>query len=263
MAAGVAADFAILQRQAVKLGIVLATYNEASNLARLVEDLEALPVAGESHIFVVDDSSPDGTTAVAEELATSYGNVSVIVRPRRMGLGSALRDGIKAALEDDCSHVLTMDADRSHDPRDVPKLLIALETEGADLVQGSRFVKGGGTRMVGWRQRAQSFGANLLLRAVLGSPREATTNFRVYSRRAAQLMVAETRGRDFEFQPECILLAKRSGLRIAEVPIIFTGRAGGKSKLGLARSMRYAVLLCGSLLAFKLRLGRFSRRIAR
>lgn len=245
----------------MKLGIVLATYNEAGNLARLVETLETLPLPPDARIFVVDDSSPDGTSAIAERLAAAYGNVSVITRPRRMGLGSALRDGMTAALADGCSHILTMDADQSHDPLEVPKLLAAAQTEDVDLVQGSRYVKGGSTRMVGWRQRLQGFGANLLIRVALGSPREATTNFRVYSRRAAQLMVTETRGRDFEFQPEGILLAKRRGLHIAEVPITFTGRAAGESKLGLARSAKYVLLLLGILVAYKLRLGRFSRRL--
>ena len=127
-----------------KLGIVLATYNEAGNLPVLIESLEEiLPSAG-FRVFVVDDNSPDGTSDVARGLASRYGNISLITRPGKMGLGSALRDGMGAALAEGCAYVLTMDADLSHNPRDVPKLLELAESGGADLVQGSRYVGGWG-----------------------------------------------------------------------------------------------------------------------
>ena len=266
-----------------ELGIVLPTYNEASNLPRLIESLEGLfypehPVCPsrrpdppkidsiiqeeeppELKIFVVDDNSPDGTSGVAQRLASQYGNISVITRPGKEGLGSALRDGMKAALAEGCDYVLTMDADLSHSPEDVPRLLAAAQAGHADLVQASRYVKGGGIVGLGFRRRLQSRIANLLCRLLLGLPLESTTDYRVYNRRSAQLMVAETRGRDFEFQPECILIAMKYGLRIVEVPIIFTGRAQGKSKLGMAQNIKWALFFIGAVISLRLRIGRFSR----
>ncbi len=247
-----------------KLGVVLATYNEARNLPRLIESLEGLfPTSGPDvgvacasplrlQIFVVDDNSPDGTSSIAQRLASQYGNISLITRPGKLGLGSALRDGMSAALAEECTYILTMDADLSHDPQDVPRLLAAVEAGDVDLVQASRYVEGGGAVKVGWQRRFLSYVANLLCRWLLGSPREATTNFRIYNRRSAELMVRESRGRDFEFQPECILIAMRHGLRIVEVPIIFTGRAGGKSKLGLMQNIRWALFFVRALITLYL-----------
>ena len=241
-----------------KLGIVLATYNEANSLPRLIERLEGLSLSLELRILVVDDNSPDGTSGIAEQLASRYGNISVITRPGKLGLGSALRDGMRAALADGCSLILNMDADLSHSPEDVPRLLAAAETAGVDLVQASRYAKGGRTEGLGWR-RLQGRLANLLCRWLLGSPREATTNFRIFSRKSAELVVAESRGRDFEFQPECILIAMRHGLRIEEVPITFTGRGEGKSKLRITHYTKWAAFFIGAFVSVRLGIGRFAR----
>ena len=242
-----------------KLGIVLATYNEADNLPRLLEGLESLALPLELRIFVVDDNSPDGTSSVARGLASHYGNISLITRPGKLGLGSALREGMIAALEEGCIYIATLDADHSHDPRDVPRLLEVAERGEADIVQGSRYTKGGGAVGLGVGRRLQSYIANLLCRWLLRSPRDATNNFRIYNSRCTRLVVKESRGRDFEFQPECILIAMRHGLRIVEVPIIFTRRAEGKSKLGLAQNLKWALFLISAVIAFRLRIGRFSR----
>ena len=241
------------------LGLVLATYNEAGNLPPLIECLNGLPLPVELRIFVVDDNSPDGTSSVAESLSTRYGNISLITRPGKLGLGSALRDGMRAALAQGCEYILTMDADMSHDPEDVPKLLVAAQSGDADLVQASRYVEGGSTKSLEWRRRLQGRVANLLCRWFLGTPHESTTNFRIYNRRCAQLVVGESKGRDFEFQPECTLIAMRHGLHIVEVPIVFTARSEGKSKLGMAQNIRWFLFFTGALLTFRLRLGRFSR----
>ena len=241
------------------LGIVLATYNEAGNLPPLVDSLEGLGLPLEVQIFVVDDNSPDGTLKVANQLAARYGNISLITRPGKLGLGSALREGMKAALAGGCTHILTMDADISHNPQDVPRLLEVAETGNTDLVQGSRYVRGGGTLKWGWRRRLHSHVANLLCRGLLGSLHDSTTNFRICSQRCAQLVVAESRGRDFEFQLECVLIAMRHGLHIVEVPIVFTGRVQGTSKLGPVQNIRWALFFVGALISFRLRIGRFSR----
>ncbi len=242
-----------------KLGIVLATYNEAGNLPALIESLGELLPPTDFRVFVVDDNSPDGTSDVARRLASQYGNISLITRPGKLGLGSALRDGMSAALAEGCAYVLTMDADLSHGPQDVPRLLEMAESDGADLVQASRYVAGGGTVNWGWRPRLRSRVANLLCRWFLGSPHESTTNFRVYNRLSAQLVVKESRARDFEFQPECILIAMRHGLRIVEAPFTFTARTEGKSKLGPVQNVRWLLFFLGAFFTYKLRIGRFSR----
>ena len=128
------------------LGIVLATYNEAENLPQVIESLEGLRLPPELRIFVIDDNSPDGTSSIASRLASKYGNISVITRPAKLGLGSALREGMKAAMAERCTHILTMDADLSHNPDDVPRLLAAAQMGDVDLVQASRYMKG-------WRYR--------------------------------------------------------------------------------------------------------------
>ena len=248
-----------MDRRVAKLAVVLATYNEAANLPSLVERLHGLPLPSNAQIYVVDDNSPDGTSEVAGRLASRLGSISVVTRPGKLGLGSAIRDGMRAALMDGCSHVVTMDADHSHDPQDVPKLLAAAETDDADLVQGSRYVKGGGTADWGWRRRLQSRVANLLLRWLLGTPHESTTNFRVYRGGTARLVLEESRAMDFEFQPEAILIAMRHGVRIVEVPIIFRARTEGRSKLGAAQTIRWLLFFIRALVTFRLRMGRFSR----
>ena len=242
-----------------RLGVVIATYNEAGNLPLLVDALQGLPLPSGTRLYVVDDASPDGTATMARKLGSHYGNISLIVRPGKLGLGSALVDGITAALDDGCGHVLTMDADFSHDPRDVPRLLEASVETGADLVQASRYAQGGGTAHSGLQAKASRL-ANRVFRLVLGTPHETTTSFRVYSRRLAQHVVGESRGRHFEFQPECVLIAMKHRLPVVEVPITFAARAKGKSKLGLLQQGRLLAFFLWALVAFRPGLGRFSRR---
>jgi dolichol-phosphate mannosyltransferase len=240
-----------------KTGIVLATYNELGSLSLLVERLEAL---GEDiRIHIIDDSSPDGTAAKAEELAQRYGNISVGIRPRKMGLGSALRRGIESALDYGCDYVVTMDADLSHDPEDVPRLLEALVSGGVDMAQGSRYVTGGGTIGWHWKRRLLSRLANLSYHYLLGTPAETTTSFRAYNRRCAQLVVNMCRGNGFEFQPESSLIAMSQGMKVREVPIVFTNRVSGKSKLGLGQTLGGGAFFLMALIMVRLRLGRFSR----
>ncbi|MCE2404827.1 MAG: glycosyltransferase [Dehalococcoidia bacterium] len=238
---------------------MIATYNEAGNLPRLVDALQALPLPDGARIYVVDDNSPDGTSSIARKLGSHYGNISLITRPARLGLGSALVDGITAAVKDGCGRVLTMDADLSHDPRDVPRLLEAAGETGADLVQASRYTPGGRNSHSGWQATASRL-ANGVFRLVLGTPHETTTNFRVFSRRLAERVVREGRGRHFEFQPECVLIAMKHRMPIVEVPIAFTERAGGRSKLGPVQQLRLLGFFLWALIAFRPGLGRFSPR---
>lgn len=243
-----------------ELAIVLATYNEASNLPRLVGALEGLGL--ELHLLVIDDSSPDGTQQVAQELSAAFGNVTVIGRPGKLGLGSALRDGLRAALATDARYIMTMDADYSHDPLDVPRLLDAMRSSGADLVQGSRYITGGGVRGWGPGRQLLSRAANLLYQWCAGAPHESTNNFRIFSRRAASVVVARAKGRDYEFVPEATLLVLAAGLRVQEVPIVFTDRTRGQSKLGLKQAMKAVVSFFSSSFQYRLGLGRFVRYTA-
>ena len=243
-----------------ELAIVLATYNEAENLPPLIEALEGL---GEDlEIVLVDDSSPDGTYKVAQRLSDRFGNLTLIQRPAKLGLGSALRDGLAAAHKSGAEFTLTMDADLSHDPREAPRLLEAIRTEGADVVQGSRYMPGGTILNWGLGRRVLSRGANLLFHWGAGAPLESTTNFRVFSRRAVSVILDRARGAGYEFVPEAMLVALSAGLRVVEVPITFTDRRLGESKLGRAQAVSDILHSLASVVQFRLGVGRFSRRQA-
>ena len=241
------------------VAMVLATYNEAANLPALVEQLEGLPPSDVPDIFVVDDSSPDGTADVVRDLAAKHGNISLVSRPGKGGLGSALRDGFKVCLGNDYTYIMTMDADLSHDPADVPRLLEAARLEDVDLVIGSRYISGGGTVGWTWRRKLQSRVANLMARCLMGTPNESTTNYRVYSVRAARLIVESSTARDFEFQLEAMLLAMSRGLTILQVPIIFAGRSYGDSKLSYSHTLKWGWFFLGGLVQYRLRKGKYSR----
>ncbi len=240
-----------------ELAIVVPTYNEAENLALLVQELEQLGL--DLHVFVVDDNSPDGTQQVARELSGNFGNVTLISRPGKLGLGSALRAGLKEALATDPPYLMTMDADCSHDPRDVPRLLDEIRAGDADLVQGSRYIDGGGVRGMSLIRRASSRMANLFYHWCAGAPHESTTNFRVFSRRAASVVAERAKGRQSEFVPEAVLLVLAAGMGVAEVPILFTNRARGSSKAGPIQVLNGITSLFSTSLQYRLRLGRFSR----
>lgn len=241
-----------------ELAVVLPTYNEAGNLALVVNDLEGLGL--DLHLLIIDDNSQDGTQQVANELAQAFGNVTVIVRPAKLGLGSALRIGLKEALASGARYVATMDADCSHDPSDLVRLLELIRGGSVDLVQGSRYADGGGVRQYALARRLPSRIVNLLYHWCAGSPREATTNFRVFTRRAARLVVDRAKGGDYEFVPEAVLLLLAAGLRVGEVPILFTGRLRGTSKLGAKQVLRGIVSIFTASFQYRLRLGRFARR---
>ena len=170
-----------------ELAVVLATYNEADNLGRLVEALESLEI--DLQLVVVDDNSPDGTGLIAQQLSMRFGNITVVNRPAKLGLGSALQSGIAAALNAGAQYVITMDADHSHDPADVPRLLAAIKTGSADMVQGSRYAPGGGVEGWNGKRRLLSRTANLVYHWGAGTPHECTTNFRVFSRWAASAVL--------------------------------------------------------------------------
>lgn len=223
-----------MERRTRLVSIVVPTYNERQNLARLVASIDEHLKHRAYEVIVVDDSSPDGTGDLARDLSKTY-PVRLLSRPAKSGLGSAYRDGFKAAKGD---VVFEMDADLSHDPRYLPALIEAVE-RGADVAIGSRYVDHG--RVVGWgayRKLVSGVG-NHLAKLTLGlRARDVTSGYRCYAREAADV-VQLARSDGYAFQVEALYLARRRGLRIAEVPITFENRTVGKSKLGPSEFMRF------------------------
>ncbi|HET7566412.1 MAG TPA: polyprenol monophosphomannose synthase [Gaiellaceae bacterium] len=211
--------------------VCLPTYNERGNLERLVRALLPLGV----RVLVVDDASPDGTGEVADRLAEELAAVSVLHRERKEGLGPAYVAGFRAALATDAEFVLEMDSDWSHDPADVPRLIAACE-QGADLALGSRYVDGGGTENWGLGRRLISAGGSLYARVLLGvGVRDLTGGFKCYRRETLQrLELDRIRSRGYMFQVETTYRVIRDGGRVVEVPIRFSDREIGSSKMSRA-----------------------------
>jgi dolichol-phosphate mannosyltransferase len=214
----------------VRATICLPTYNERENLEPLLRALGEL-LQDDGRVLVVDDSSPDGTGQLADELATKLPYVSVLHRPRKEGLGRAYLAAFREALADGAELVLTMDCDFSHDPRDVPRLLAAAES--ADLVLGSRYVEGGQVENWGALRRFVSSGGSLYARTVLSvGIRDLTGGFKCYRRRvleAIDLDAVSSTG--YAFQIETTYRALRGGFRVVEIPITFADREVGASKM--------------------------------
>src|SRR5512141_1018677 len=212
--------------------VVVPTYNESGHLARMAQALLALPVPG-LRLLDVDDDSPDGTGRLADELAAgSPGRISVIHRHGRRGLGLAYIDGFRRALEDGAEAIVQMDADFSHAPADVPRLLERLA--GCDVAVGSRYTAGGSIDDE-WSlgRLALSRSANAYARTLLRlKTRDATAGFKAW-RRAALLAVdlGRIRSDGYLFQVEMTYVCERLGLRIDEVPIHFAERSAGRSKM--------------------------------
>ena len=207
--------------------VCLPTYNERENVERMVRALHALGV----HVLVIDDSSPDGTGELADELARELEGVSVLHRPRKEGLGPAYRAGFQRALADSAELILEMDCDFSHDPADVPRLIAAAEE--ADLVLGSRYVEGGGTENWGAVRRFISRGGSLYAQVLLGLPvRDLTGGFKCYRRAVLEaLPLDEIHSKGYAFQIETTYRTLRKGFRVREIPIRFVDRVEGGSKM--------------------------------
>jgi dolichol-phosphate mannosyltransferase len=215
--------------------VVLPTYNEAENLeaivAAIVPILRDARGAGGFHVLVVDDDSPDGTGRIADRLAAEVPELSVLHRRVREGLGPAYLAGFAEALEGGASHVVEMDADFSHEPHDLPRLLAA--AEGADLVLGSRYVPGGIVTDWGLARRLVSRGGSWYARRVLGLElRDLTGGFKCFRRDVLEAIDLPTiRSRGYAFQVELTYRATRAGFRVLEVPIVFRDRRLGRSKM--------------------------------
>lgn len=233
----------------MKLMAMLPTYNEAQNIGQLIDDL--LAIAPEMEVVVVDDDSPDGTWRIVEQKqAQAPGRVHLIHRRGERGRGTAGVAGLKFAVEQNADFIIEMDADYSHQPRFIPAMLNAAQT--ADVVIGSRLVKGGGERGRSIIRRWITLLANLYIRLVLGLPiRDCTSGYRVFRREALEKV---NLGRMTCTGPaivqEILLACHRQGLRLKEVPIIFEERRAGKS------TFNWRIMLQSLLAVLKLRLKR-------
>ena len=208
--------------------IVVPTFNEAESISALVVAVRAsLP---DAHVLVIDDASPDGTAGIVRGLADAH--VHLLERPRKLGLGSAYVAGFSWGLARGYERFFEMDADFSHDPKDLPAFVAALDA-GADVVVGSRGVPGGGVRGWGPVRHALSKGGSLYSRLVLSvGLSDLTTGFKAYTRRALeQIDLATLRSNGYAFQIETSYRALRQGLRVREIPIVFVDRRVGKSKM--------------------------------
>jgi dolichol-phosphate mannosyltransferase len=209
--------------------IVVPTYNERENLPALAQRLLALPV--QVDLLVVDDNSPDGTGKLADELAAKHPSIHVLHRSEKNGLGRAYIAGFKWALERDYEFIFEMDGDSSHNPDDIPAMLQA--AKDADLVLGSRYING--IRIINWplKRLILSKGAANYVQLITGMPySDPTGGYKCFRRRALQAIeLDKIQSNGYSFQIEMTHNLWRQGMEIAEVPIIFTDRSQGHSKM--------------------------------
>jgi dolichol-phosphate mannosyltransferase len=213
--------------------LVLPTYNEAGNIERFVDAIrQKLP--GSARVLIVDDDSPDGTGELADGIAARFPSVSVLHRSRKEGLGPAYIAGFRHALAEGAGYVLEMDADFSHDPAYLPRLLEA--GARADLAIGSRYVDGGGVREWSAGRRAISRLGSVYARLALGvKVRDLTGGFKCFRREVLEAIDLDSiQSRGYAFQVETTYRAIRRGFEVVEVPIVFRDRRIGTSKMNLA-----------------------------
>ncbi|MGH8916234.1 MAG: polyprenol monophosphomannose synthase [Acidimicrobiia bacterium] len=212
-----------------RVTVVIPTYNERENLAHI-----AAAVTHQGYrLMVVDDGSPDGTGELADRLAADDIRMSVLHRRKKEGLGPAYAAAFDRALDEGAEIIVEMDADFSHDPADLPRLVSAID-DGADMAIGSRYVPGGDTPDWPLGRRLISRGGNIYVRLMLGTPvHDATAGFRAFRSDALRSLPYKTaRASGYAFQVEMVMRAAAGGLKVVEVPITFRDRARGTSKMG-------------------------------
>lgn len=235
------------------IAIVIPTYNEHENLPVLVASLEDVfgSIDMKSSVVIVDDNSPDGTGMVAEQLGEKYGNISVLHREVKAGLGSAYKDGFKYAFGKFAPSVIVqMDADNSHDPKYIPEMVRVIAM-GNDVVVGSRRIEGGTVIGWGYYRRFVSSAANAFARLMCGlDVRDTTSGYRAYNSDCLQRLDLNTiRSDGYAFQIEMLCRLKQLGCRMCEVPITFVNRKEGKSKLNVNEIFEFLGLCTGFLFA--------------
>ncbi len=222
-----------------KVGVILPTYCEAQNIEKLITEIESLPL--NKSILVIDDYSPDGTAQIVEKLQKKYRNLLLFVRPQKSGLGTAITDGFKIflSLRNVPEYVVTMDADYSHNPKELPQLVSKMSNT-CDLIIGSRYCKGGKTAGWSYTRKVISRGANMLARSLLGlQPHDCTSGFRCYSASFLKNIISYLHSHTYDIQIETINQAHTKGFKVKETPILFVNRKRGKSKLSLVEIQNY------------------------
>lgn len=221
--------------------IILPTYNERENLPiifYLILRTFSSSLKGDSfEVVVVDDSSPDNTLEVAENLKKAYGHITIVSRPGKLGLGTAYAAGLKVAKG---ARIILMDADLSHHPKFIPQMVDTMNRTKCHIVTGTRYAKGGGVH--GWdlKRKITSKGANILADMLLNpGVSDLTGSFRLYERAVLERILHKVTCTGYAFQMEIIVLAKRSNYHIQEVPITFVDRLYGESKLGTREILLY------------------------
>ncbi|MBI4786627.1 MAG: polyprenol monophosphomannose synthase [Chloroflexi bacterium] len=209
--------------------VVIPTYNESDNIPNLVAEILALPIG--AHIIVVDDNSPDGTGDLVDALAAREPQVHAVHRPAKLGLGTAHIAGMRHAFALSLDPIVTMDADFSHHPRYIPNLLTGLYQN--DVMIGSRYVPGGGTRFFGVKRQILSNGANAFARLMLGlKAHDCTAGFRAYRRVVLEsLDLDRIFSNGYSFLIELLFLCQSNAWQIGEIPIIYEDRRAGTSKI--------------------------------
>jgi dolichol-phosphate mannosyltransferase len=234
--------------------VIIPTYNEKENIGLLISRIKSL-VPG-IHILVVDDNSPDGTSQIVKDLAAKHTGISVLDRPKKEGLGRAYVSGFAWALARSYEYVFEMDADFSHDPNYLPDFLSAIQT--SDLVIGSRYIRG--VNVVNWPMKRLliSYCGNFMARLISGIPvRDCTAGFKCFRRKVLEtIRLDKIDSSGYSFQIEVNYLAWKNKFRITEIPIVFTDRKRGVSKMS-TKIIREALILL-----WKLRLASTFSRIA-
>ena len=222
-----------------RIGIILPTYCEVQNIEKIVTEIQALPL--DATILVIDDNSPDHTAEAVKKLQKKNDKLLLLERPEKAGLGSAITDGFRAylAMEHPPEYVITMDADYSHNPQDLTRLVDAMNSD-CSLAIGSRYCKNGKTQ--GWpvQRRIISRVANVIARQLLGLKlHDCTSGYRCYTTVLIRQTIGFLHSQTYDIQIETVKQAHQQGFQILEVPILFTNRKQGKSKLNVKEIENY------------------------
>lgn len=212
--------------------IIIPTYNERENIENIIRAIFSLEKV--FHVLIIDDGSPDGTADIVKHLQDEfYEKLHILQRPKKMGLGTAYISGFKWALERQYDYIFEMDADFSHDPKDLPKLYKACSEEGGDVAIGSRYVTG--VNVVNWPMGRvlMSYFASKYVRVITGMPiHDTTAGFKCYRRKVLETIDLDNiHFRGYAFQIEMKFTAYKCGFKIVEVPVIFVNRVKGTSKM--------------------------------
>ena len=237
----------------MKLAIVITTYNEAETIASLIKELfdNLKQLVEKLDILIIDDSSPDGTADIVRELSGEYEKITIIQRPKKMGLGAAYKDGFKYVLEKmDSELILQMDADHSHQPREIPIMLEKIKNY--DFLVASRHVEG--SDIIGWgmgRKATHSVAGAIARICAKIDIKDSTSGFRMFKKNTLEkIKFDKIRSDGFAFQIEVLHQLKQLGMRGLEVPTVFVNRTEGSSKMGSSEMMQF-ITMCISYIGRK------------